>query len=103
VGVTYPIFAKLDLPPSESDNRRVLAYLSYASLLDGHYCRDPANPPMESRPGHEKGTCMLAVDADRLAIRELVENWALWRDAGDWERFATVWEPTEGWMTATWF
>jgi SnoaL-like protein len=44
-----------------------------------------------------------AVDADRLAIRELVENWALWRDAGDWERFATVWHPTEGWMTATWF
>ena len=26
-------------------------------------------------------------DADRFAIRELVENWALWRDAGDWERF----------------
>ena len=24
---------------------------------------------------------------DRLAIRELVENWAVWRDAGDWERF----------------
>jgi hypothetical protein len=46
---------------------------------------------------------MLAVDADRFAIRELVENWALWRDAGDWERFATVWHPTEGWMTATWF
>ena len=46
---------------------------------------------------------MLTVDADRFAIRELVENWALWRDAGDWERFATVWHPTEGWMTATWF
>ena len=38
----------------------------------------------------------------RLAIRELVENWAVWRDAGDWERFATVWHP-DGWMTATWF
>ena len=23
---------------------------------------------------------------ERLAIRELVENWAVWRDAGDWER-----------------
>ena len=44
-----------------------------------------------------------AVDADRFAIRELVENWALWRDAGDWERFAAVWHPTDGWMTATWF
>jgi hypothetical protein len=40
--------------------------------------------------------------ADRLAIRETVENWALWRDAGDWERFRTVWH-SDGWMTATWF
>jgi hypothetical protein len=39
---------------------------------------------------------------DRLAIREVVENWVLYRDAGDWERFATVWHP-DGWMTATWF
>lgn len=40
--------------------------------------------------------------ADKLAIRETVENWALWRDAGDWERFRTVWH-SDGWMTATWF
>ena len=39
---------------------------------------------------------------DRLAIRDLVENWAVWRDAGDWERFVTVWYE-EGWMSATWF
>jgi hypothetical protein len=39
---------------------------------------------------------------DTLLIRQLVENWALWRDAGDWERFATVWHD-DGWMTATWF
>jgi hypothetical protein len=39
---------------------------------------------------------------DRLAIRELIENWAIWRDAGDWERFATVWHP-DGVMMATWF
>lgn len=39
---------------------------------------------------------------DRLAIRDLVENWAIWRDAGDWKRFATVWHE-EGWMSATWF
>lgn len=39
---------------------------------------------------------------DKLAIRETVENWVLWRDAGDWERFATVWH-SDGWMTATWF
>jgi len=40
---------------------------------------------------------------DRQALRDLVEDWALWRDAGDWDRFATVWHPTDGWMTATWF
>ena len=39
---------------------------------------------------------------DRLAIRDLVENWAVWRDAGDWERFRTVWHP-DGRMMATWF
>jgi hypothetical protein len=40
--------------------------------------------------------------AERQAIRELIENWVLWRDAGHWERFATVWHD-DGWMTATWF
>jgi hypothetical protein len=40
--------------------------------------------------------------AERQAIREVIENWVLWRDAGDWERFATVWHD-DGWMTATWF
>ena len=39
---------------------------------------------------------------DRLAIRELVENWVVWRDAGDWERFRTVWHD-DGRMMATWF
>ncbi len=39
---------------------------------------------------------------DKLAIREVVENWVVWRDAGDWDRFATVWHD-DGWMTATWF
>jgi len=38
----------------------------------------------------------------RLAIIETVNNWALWRDAGDWDRFRTVWHE-DGWMTATWF
>ncbi|WP_406293341.1 nuclear transport factor 2 family protein [Embleya sp. NBC_00888] len=39
---------------------------------------------------------------DRQEIRELVENWAVWRDAGDWDRFADVWHP-DGVMQATWF
>lgn len=39
---------------------------------------------------------------DKLQIREVVENWVVFRDSGDWERLATVWHP-DGWMTATWF
>jgi hypothetical protein len=39
---------------------------------------------------------------DRALIRDVVENWAVWRDAGDWERFATVWHD-DGFMMATWF
>jgi hypothetical protein len=39
---------------------------------------------------------------DAAAIRQVVENWVVWRDAGDWKRFATVWHD-DGWMTATWF
>jgi len=38
----------------------------------------------------------------RLQIAEVVQNWAVWRDAGFWERFATVWHD-DGWMSATWF
>ena len=40
--------------------------------------------------------------SDQLAIREVIENWVLWRDAGDWERFRTVWHD-DGYMMATWF
>ena len=39
--------------------------------------------------------------AERFAIRELLENWVVWRDAGDWERFRTVWHD-DGRMMATW-
>jgi SnoaL-like domain len=40
--------------------------------------------------------------ADKQAIRELVENWVVWRDSGDWDRFRTVWHD-DGRMMATWF
>jgi hypothetical protein len=40
--------------------------------------------------------------ADRVAIRALIENWVVWRDAGHWERFRTVWH-ADGRMMATWF
>jgi hypothetical protein len=57
---------------------------------------------VEARQGNrDEGELSPAVD-DRLSIIEVVHNWALWRDAGDWERFSTVWHD-DGWMTATWF
>src|ERR1700754_4359826 len=39
---------------------------------------------------------------DKLAIRELIDNWAVWRDSFQWDRFRTVWHK-EGRMWATWF
>jgi len=39
---------------------------------------------------------------DRRAIRDLIENWAIWRDALMWDRFRTVWHD-DGRMMATWF
>jgi len=53
---------------------------------------------------HARGAAQ-AIDAallDRLRIRDVVQNWALWRDAGDWERFRSVWHP-DARMMATWF
>jgi hypothetical protein len=40
--------------------------------------------------------------ADRATIRDLVEQWAVWRDALDWDRFRTVWHE-DGRMNATWW
>jgi hypothetical protein len=42
------------------------------------------------------------VDQQSRAIRRVVEDWVLLRDAGRWEEFADVWHD-DGWMTATWF
>lgn len=38
---------------------------------------------------------------DRLALRQLIDNWAIWRDAGMWDKFRTVWHD-DGRMMATW-
>jgi hypothetical protein len=40
--------------------------------------------------------------ADEQEIRQMVERWAVWRDAGLWDKFSTVWHP-DGVMMATWF
>lgn len=39
---------------------------------------------------------------EKFRISEVIENWVVWRDAGDWERFRDVWHP-DGVMMATWF
>src|ERR1700739_197693 len=50
-----------------------------------------------------RGTsAMSGVDAEKLTIRELAGNWAVWRDAPLWDRFRTVVHP-DGRMMATWF
>ena len=61
---------------------------------------DRSNPhaPSDPRNPLDPGATLEA----RTRIRELVENWAVWRDAGDWDRFRTVWHD-DGWMMATWF
>jgi hypothetical protein len=38
---------------------------------------------------------------DRERIREIIEQWVIFSDSGDWERFAALWHE-DGWMTATW-
>lgn len=44
---------------------------------------------------------MTSEPEDRVTIRALVENWVVWRDAGFWDRFRTVWHE-DGVMQATW-
>jgi hypothetical protein len=39
---------------------------------------------------------------EELQIIQIVHDWAIWRDAGDWERFRGVWHD-DAWMSATWF
>lgn len=39
---------------------------------------------------------------DKLAISEVIQSWALWRDTGNWDGLGRAFLP-EGRMTATWF
>lgn len=45
---------------------------------------------------------MNTISNDVIEIKQLIENWAIWRDAGLWDKFATVWHD-DGVMMATWF
>jgi SnoaL-like domain len=55
---------------------------------------DPAPAPRRTRVGNEL--------VQKQRIRELLENWVIWRDQGAWDRFATCWH-TGARMLATWF
>jgi len=39
--------------------------------------------------------------AERLTIREMVDNWIVWRDARTWDKFRALWHD-DGVMMATW-
>ena len=39
--------------------------------------------------------------ADRAALRDIVESWAVWRDSGQWDRLLTLWHD-DAVMSATW-
>src|SRR5436853_1093065 len=56
------------------------------------------------KSGHDQGKSMSdQSQADDCAtIRDLIESWALWRDAGAWDHLRTVWHD-DGRMMATWF
>jgi hypothetical protein len=47
------------------------------------------------------GLAMNQETIDRIELRQLIDNWAIWRDAGFWEKFRTVWHD-DGRMMATW-
>ena len=62
-----------------------------------------SEPSRPERTGSEKAVVgMDTVFIDKLRIREVVQNWVVWRDSGDWERFRNVWHQ-DGRMMATWF
>jgi hypothetical protein len=50
----------------------------------------------------EDESTMTPETEDRLAIRDLIENWAVLRDARLWDAFRKVWHD-DGVMQATWF
>lgn len=43
----------------------------------------------------------IGMDAE-TEIRRLIENWAIWRDAGMWDKLRSAWH-SDGTMRATWF
>lgn len=51
---------------------------------------------------NRKGGIVADTVSDKRAIREIVDQWIIYSDGGDWDRFAELWHE-DGWMSATWF
>lgn len=43
-----------------------------------------------------------ALAEDKREIQEIVDQWIIFSDSGDWDHFAALWHE-DGWMSATWF
>lgn len=43
----------------------------------------------------------MSAHTDRQEIRDVIEAWAVWRDAAEWDRFVEVWHD-DAWMMTTW-
>src|SRR5581483_7005657 len=78
--------------------RSCKTWMPATSLYSGRPSAGPGCAGMTLR----WGMSMPRNTADKLAIRELIENWAMWRDARLWDRFRTLWHK-DGQMWATWF
>ena len=39
---------------------------------------------------------------ERQMINEIINNWAIWRDTGNWKKFRSLWHD-DGYMSATMF
>src|SRR5580692_9507243 len=55
-----------------------------------------------ARPQPDRRAESVSYREDRLQIRDLIENWVVYRDSGDWARFTSVWHDGAR-MNATWF
>jgi len=91
---------RLENLPSAFDGFTILHLSDLHADLSGPASTCALTPETGTRQGRHN--VMRTELTEKLMIRELIENWAVWRDSGDWERFATVWHD-DGVMMATWF
>ena len=64
---------------------------------------DVEDPLQALCPGQPSRRTLMSNDVigDKRQIREIVDNWIIFSDSGDWDRFAECWHE-DGFMAATW-